>query len=620
MRSDISALPKDILHRNIADMDAVLREWRKIKHALDAIKNQVEIAMEWEELWNHVLGAGIGQEMDNLARLVFEMEEKRHEAVSTQDSNNELGPSVAVDELRTVVENSPSANHSPVHLPKQRTHSSAKSPDPMLQSSSLNSHVEDSLLALFARMQPLRASLDFLPMRLSVFHTRGNAMFPSACLALDARCDALEAQWRRLDADAEALRRELGEDRWLLVFRNAGKQALNMCESVSRTMDKLSQAIDVREQQTDAPAVARKIESYEAKKTHYGPAIERVLAIVDRGVLDRLTVNGEILRLQYDMKRTWTTLQANMLRLDSTLLDLNVNMRNQQLRDSISTILSSEQSIASSLVETPRSSSASSVSALSSFDKSATPRRKAANLFKSSIPRSVPGTTTSSPLVHLLRPISPTLAPVPFLRQFKPPSDKPRWNGSTSTRGSGIGLNFVPEAAYAPSASSSPRSFTPRSAPSKIPGLRSFSHSVESPSARDRSPLGCVKAPGTPTFTRHVSTPLANHTYGRAPSSVGDRAPRLFNASSSAPHLRAFTSPASARRNNLLAPTHANDGDAGAELRSEARKLARAPSALAVPSGRKSALNPQPETRDMGGRHSRADGRIDGLKGKPRWK
>ncbi|KAG9994254.1 karyogamy protein, partial [Aureobasidium melanogenum] len=138
----------------------------------------------------------------------------------------------------------------------------------------------------------------------------------------------------KLEADAEALRRELGEDRWLLVFRNAGKQALKMCQSVSRSVEKLATALDRDEQHTDTAALAKKIESYEAKKNHYGTAIERVLAIIDRGVLDRLTVNGEILGLQSDMKRKWASIQAEMRELDSRLLGVNLDLRNQQLRDS----------------------------------------------------------------------------------------------------------------------------------------------------------------------------------------------------------------------------------------------------------------------------------------------
>ncbi|KAL1306681.1 hypothetical protein AAFC00_005352 [Neodothiora populina] len=612
-RDDISVLPKSDLTRNVAEMEAVLIEWQRIKDGLDKIKEQVEIAMEWEELWNHVLGAGIGQEMDELARLVFEMEEKRHRSAAF-DPADETTSAIDLDDLNTIAEESPGAMRMASNLQRGHSSTAAMSPSPTL------GNMEDGLLALFARMQPLRASLDFLPMRLSVFHQRGNPIFPSACAILESRRDMLEVQWKRLESDAEALRRELGEDRWLLVFRNAGRQALKMCESVSRTMDKLRLAVLNREQHIDAPGLARKIESYEAKKTHYAPAIERVLAIVDRGVKDRLTVNGEILGLQSDMKRRWLSLQSEMRELDTTLTEMNVSTRNQQLRDSISTILSSEQSLVSSYVETPRSSSASSVSAQSSMYNHNTPKvhNNSNRLFKSSIPRrlSISQTRKSShsrsPLTQPLRPFSPTLTPVPFLRQFKPPTDKPRWNGSTSTRGSGIGLNFTPLSATEPSPYSQNatprRTVTPSSAPSKIPAP-----SPNSP--RGRPAMARAKSPTTPSSARFAPVAALSSPLRLQSRASMDNIRRASNGratpSSSSLNPRSITAPVPAqRRGSHLTQKH----EIEQENKTPARKVARAPSALAVPTGRKSNM-----ATDRGGARSRASGSTEDLN-KPRWR
>lgn len=617
MRPDISQLHSRDLTANVVELEAVLKEWEKIKDALDAVKEQVEVAMEWEELWNHVLGTGISQELDDLARLVFEMEEKRHQYVAF-DSTTDADPRIDLDELKTIVEEPPTRSQRYSLPPFSPT--APDSPSPAL------GNMEDGLLALFARMQPLRASLDFLPMRLSVFHCRGNKIFPSACLILEERRDALEAQWKKLEADAESLRRELGEDRWLLVFRNAGRQALKMCESVSRTMDKLKVAMRNGEQQTNAPAVAKKIESYEAKKTHYAPAIERVLAIIDRGVLDRLTVNGEILGLQSDMKRKWSALEADMRELDSRMLDMNVNMRNQQLRDSISTILSSEQSLGSSFVETPRSSSASSVSGRSSINNHNTPRPSGNRLFKSSLPRRRSGffgaSATSSPLAQPPRPISPTLTPVQFLRQFKPPSDKPRWNGSTNTRGSGIGHNFAPLSVTEPSPyrKEAPpcRAVTPSSAPSKIPAPSPLRYRTESPSVR------FATSPGSPASVRHVSVPASSPLAIRSRSSLGFKTSSGLANSSTLPgqfQSRAVTTPVSVSRRDHLAPGHDDENDAITSRESGFRRIARAPGTLAVPSGRKSALRAASPVVDRGGSRSRASGRIiERPESRPTWR
>ncbi|KAK3708992.1 hypothetical protein LTR37_011156 [Vermiconidia calcicola] len=433
-RDDISSLPADGLKGTVRQMEKILSSWLDIKETLKGVKGQVEIAMEWEELWNTVLGE-IGQEMEGLNQLVFEMEEKRHEGTGNLLS---LRDSIDLNELETIVEERP-GHGAPIS--SNRLSLPPFSPTaPIQQTSPMSDGKEESsLLALFARMQPLRASLDFLPMRLARFNLRGKAMFPAACLDLDQRTDQLEEQWKKLEADAESLRRELGEDRWILVFRNAGRQALKMEESITRSFNKLKEAMDCSEYLTDATSFTTKVHSYEAKKIHYGPAIERVLAIIDRGVLDRLTVNGEILRLQSDMKERWTALQAEMRDMDVVLEDLSIESRDKQLRDSVSTVMS-ERSITGSLVETPGTSPASSVvgrSRNSSFRGSRTPtplnnpgsrQRRSGHLGPSSIPRRIPltqsGESNSSPASSPLAPRSGSQLTV---HDEVPVSNRPRW-------------------------------------------------------------------------------------------------------------------------------------------------------------------------------------------------
>lgn len=93
-------------------------------------------------------------------------------------------------------------------------------------------------------MQPLQASLDFLLMRLSMFQARAETIFPTACDELEEKRTRLEKGWKKLEQEAEDLRSELGEDRWILVFRNAGRQAQKMCESDKRSITKLQEALD----------------------------------------------------------------------------------------------------------------------------------------------------------------------------------------------------------------------------------------------------------------------------------------------------------------------------------------------------------------------------------------
>lgn len=356
-REDIGRVPTEELKIVVDQMEKILKEWEKVRTLLKGVKVQVELAMEWEELWNVVLG-DIGLETENLSRLVFEMEETRHKALFAEPSLDH-GSGFDMQELETIVEEAPmggrnSKNHR-FSLPPAFAASS-----PIASAGISNGQEDSSLLALFARMQPLRASLDFLPMRLSSFNARADTVLPTACQELEARREGLEKKWKKLESDAEGLRRELGEDRWVLVFRNAGRQAQKLCESIERSIIKLQESIDGGAQHSNPPALAKKVENYDAKKTHYGPAIERVISIIEKGVKDRLTVNGEILRLQLDTRARWTNIESEMKDMDLALDDLNPN-KTQQLRDSISSIVSMDRSAIGSSVGTPRSSPASSI-------------------------------------------------------------------------------------------------------------------------------------------------------------------------------------------------------------------------------------------------------------------
>ena len=359
LREDASSIPAQEMRQAVQQVEKIVDEWQSIKNSLNSVKRQVELAMEWEELRDSVI-QDIGVEAEALSRLVFEMEEERHRIDSKEASGNFVA-NVDIAELETIVEEAPTASNK-----SKRTSGRYEGPQllpplsPLSPASPTMAREDTNLLGLFARMQPLRASLDFLPMKLATFRNRANGLFPSACAELDERRKALEEQWKRLESDAESLRKELGEDRWLIVFRNAGKQALRLIDSVSRAVTKLDESLDSNTQLRHAPGTSKKIESYEAKKRHYCPAIERIIATIERGVKDRLTVNGEILRLQTEMAQRWRAAVADVRNMDSTLGAYD-GASTQQLRDSVSSILSSDRSFLSSTAESRRSSSASSI-------------------------------------------------------------------------------------------------------------------------------------------------------------------------------------------------------------------------------------------------------------------
>lgn len=660
-RDDIELLTAEELNHSVKQLEGVIMAWQKIKQTLKGIRKQVEVAMEWEELWNSVLGE-IASEMESLNRLVFEMEEKRHEGA---ESLLTMKDNLDLNELETIVEEKPGrgkkANNRFSILPP------FSSSSPLQPADHAESKEDASLLALFARMQPLRASLDFLPMRLSTFHIRGNVVFPTACEDLEKRRTQLEEQWGKLEDDSEALRRELGEDRWVLVFRNAGRQALKMCESVSRSFLKLKEGIDTGEHQFNMAGLGKKIENYEAKVLHYGPAIERVLAIIDKGVLDRLTVNGEILRLQSDMKRRWSTLQGEIKDMELVLGDLNIEARERQLRDSVSTVMSSERSLGSSLLDTPGSSPASSVAEVSrksSFQGSRTPTPL--NNTKTRKITFTPSTTgrsanrlASAPSATRRTPINSTFADISARHSpSTPPSaslstsawsahtasrsdNRPRWSTIAKNNSQG----FAPLSKFEPSpyakAPVTPRPYIPRppaTAPAKVPTLAALSSGRRTPynstsNARVVSePLHVLLRPPSAAFSRSEtpssrksSLPIAVTTTPPASASRGAAGRPESSLATKRPPSSLLRGPVSAsanyrsRRSSMLPvpPAFRDGNDADSESPTSGQR--RPPSALAGATGRKSSAARARSRLESGVEAAGVDAR-EGGRVRPQWR
>lgn len=362
-RPDMSDVAKAESKQVLDTLDSVISAWANVGKLLKEVKRQVELALEWEELWNTVLG-DIGMEMEALTKLIFEMEEKRNRAkiAEAAEEAEEADTQVDLQELETIVEDAAAQNSM-----RRRGHGHQLSLVPTfpgsspLQSPGTPEQQEDSsLLALFARMQPLRASLDFLPMSLASYKMRAEATLPSACEELEGQKSSLETRYHILQADADRIRKELGEDQWVAVFKSAGKQVEKMCGSIERGIVKIHEALNTGSLITNPTSLTKKISDYEAKKINYSPNIQKVIAVIDGGVRTRETTNGHVLRIRTEVHNMWITLQGQMKEVDAALDELAAH-RKQPLRDSMSSVVSNDVSFTESAFETPLSSPSSSI-------------------------------------------------------------------------------------------------------------------------------------------------------------------------------------------------------------------------------------------------------------------
>ncbi|KAJ3751496.1 hypothetical protein DFH05DRAFT_1570442 [Lentinula detonsa] len=148
----------------------------------------------------------------------------------------------------------------------------------------------------------------------------------------------LVAEWEAVQDESEVLREELKEDKWLTVFRTVTDQADRMMSSLEKGVNRCQEFIRQVHRRgiedtmgnsqislTRPEKVAFTIEtfttrldSFEAKK-HYMPATSKVLAIIDKGVRDRLTKNGKTLRRHAESAQRWKNLRERIARTDADM-------------------------------------------------------------------------------------------------------------------------------------------------------------------------------------------------------------------------------------------------------------------------------------------------------------
>lgn len=205
---------KEEIKELISIMDEVTHGWSGVRDLLRGLKEQVALSTEWKEI-REILD-DISSELDACANMVFELEEMRHVSATsnglstTSSTGSSPSSSVELERLTTILE--------------QNTATSPSNPHQV------------ALLRLSARIQPLRASLDFLNPRLSSFTSRAEKTFPTALGEVVQRKSDLEKRWSQIENDWKSIGREFQEDEWVEVFRNVGKQVQYLISHFNRRL------------------------------------------------------------------------------------------------------------------------------------------------------------------------------------------------------------------------------------------------------------------------------------------------------------------------------------------------------------------------------------------------
>uniref|UniRef100_A0A060T6D8 ARAD1C13354p n=1 Tax=Blastobotrys adeninivorans TaxID=409370 RepID=A0A060T6D8_BLAAD len=257
-------------------IERAIGEWRSILELMGNLRNRVDIATEWKDLYDQIL-FDVDQEMTRCFELIFEIQECRHQPVEE---------GVDLDSLGTTMDESPFLGRP--RLPNLGPHDRV---------------VNQKFYQVSTQLKTLRASLDFVPIRLERYACRAQDIFPSSINTLRQKLTQLEHRHTELLEEVKTLEKELGEDRWANIFRKTGSQATQL-------LDEFEQNLAVWTRQQGENADAEILDHCRAKNQHLVAAITRILHLFDRAIKDRLTVHGEMLSLQNALHSRWHTLCA----------------------------------------------------------------------------------------------------------------------------------------------------------------------------------------------------------------------------------------------------------------------------------------------------------------------
>ncbi|KAL8277002.1 hypothetical protein RQP46_010637 [Phenoliferia psychrophenolica] len=222
--------------------------------------------------------------------------------------------------------------------------------------------VDSALMRLDAKLEVVRK--EFAEVEKQVAPLFDDASAADTTAFLRRKWIETSTSWESIQKDAEMLSDELKEDKWLTVFRTVSQQAEDMMTSLEKVLKQSHEFIwdlNRRQQSQAAGGTGRNIDRSQSERTglsdlakshgadsgayfgdpasmqpllssfvalhrslhakikYYSPACDRVLKILGKGIADRSTKNGEVLRRFGEMKQRWRNLLDRIGRIESEM-------------------------------------------------------------------------------------------------------------------------------------------------------------------------------------------------------------------------------------------------------------------------------------------------------------
>lgn len=204
----------------------------------------------------------------------------------------------------------------------------------------VTAEIDNALMSMTDRLEAIDRGLKSVNESIAPFRpTGGERLEETTERAIVLRKHAaLLQEWDMVQQETDELQQELKEDKWITVFRTVTEQADGMMVSLEKAVNKCQDFIrqvykrggESASRESCSSLRSEKspitletfntlLGSFNAKKEHYVPATTKVLAIMDNGVRNRVTKNGEALRRHAEAAKRWRLLRERMDRTEKEM-------------------------------------------------------------------------------------------------------------------------------------------------------------------------------------------------------------------------------------------------------------------------------------------------------------
>ncbi|ORY64737.1 hypothetical protein BCR35DRAFT_334648 [Leucosporidium creatinivorum] len=406
-----------------------------------------------DELALLILSSGITElsmSIQDVNTLIFEIQELRHTTAPVApppSSNRPASPTRRPSALHL----SASASTSDAsRSPSMNSDATDDSSRPSSRDASAPSQVDAALMRLEAKLEIVAKEYAEVESQAARFFGSSPPSSPEVDEDTKSQASFLRRKWKttvhewtEVQKDAEILGEELKEDKWIVVFRTVSVQAEEMMRSLEKVLTQSHDFVyDIKRRKAKSsassldpsrsppanltrsasssffgdPASIQPLlssfvalhQSLHAKVKYYSPACDRVLKILGKGIADRKTKNGEVLRKFGEMKTRWRDLLERITRIE-----LEMRGVEDMLRESAGPLPEATGARGS----LPTSRSESNIQTPGGIS----PFRRLANKVTRSSPNTTPTSSASRPLEDSPDPARPATASGMYPSSQTPP-------------------------------------------------------------------------------------------------------------------------------------------------------------------------------------------------------